>query len=117
MQMGTRRPPTLPDTADHLAARDRISRRDVHPTQMEVAGHESGSVTQIDRVPREIKVRDQRDHPSSRGSHRRTNRACEVGSVVPARDLPVENPTRSEDAPHATWSRRWKRPLQSRGMS
>ena len=81
MQMGSRRPATLPDAADHLIPRDRISRRDVHSAQMEVAGHQSGSMTQIDRVSREIEVRDQRDHPSSSGSHRRANAAGEIGSV------------------------------------
>ena len=61
----------------------------VHLTQMEVPGHQTGSVVQVHGPPSQVEVGHQRDHATRRGRHRRADCAGEVGAGVSARHLPV----------------------------
>src|SRR4026208_840676 len=86
----------LTPRANSLTRPDRIPRSYVGPAQMEVGGHQSLPVIEIDRLARQIEVGHQGYHAAAGGQHRHAHGSGEIGSQVAAFHFAVEHARRAK---------------------
>lgn len=108
VQVGASYTPGSAHDSNLLTSLHRIAYRDGRLRQMEVAGHHSVPVIDVDHVPGEEEVVHERDDAPIRGDDGIARLTGEVHTAVAACEAAVEQPSR----PEATRYARAPRPLE-----
>src|SRR5690606_22782221 len=97
--------PGRADLSDLLPGLDRVALGDRHLAEVEVRGHESGAVVDVDDVPAEEELVDDAHDAAGGRVDRRADGSGEVDARVAALDLAVELPAVAEAARDAAGPR------------
>jgi len=89
-----------PDQPNHLPSLHGVAGRYERLAHVEIRGDDPAAVIDVDHIPREKEVVDERNHPAIRRANRLADRAAEINAEVARRECAVEKAPGSEFARH-----------------
>jgi hypothetical protein len=110
MQMGAGDAAAFSDQPDALSGADSLTLMDVGPAQMEVRGHHSRTMIDIDGPSRQIEISNQGNNPVTCSLHRCSYGARKVGPEMAALDFSIVYPCGSKPAGNPAAPRQDKLP-------